>query len=106
MHCLINHQSDIDKIHLYPKDPCKAKYQILINKRKNEGLKHYNDSKAYFKYCNDMQDFHKNIDEYNPGKERLLICTKKLHPIVTELFIGDRKLNVTLFLLRNHILKM
>ena len=37
---LINHQPDIDKIHLYAKDLCKAKYQYLIKKRKRTGLKH------------------------------------------------------------------
>ena len=31
---LLNNQPDIDKIYLYAKDPCEAKYQILINKRK------------------------------------------------------------------------
>ena len=30
---LINNQSDIDKIYLYTKDPCEAKYQYSINKR-------------------------------------------------------------------------
>ena len=30
---LINIQPDIDKIYLYAKDPYKAKYQYLINKR-------------------------------------------------------------------------
>ena len=32
---LINHQSDFDKIHLYAKDPYKAKYQFLIKKRED-----------------------------------------------------------------------
>ena len=30
---LINRQPDIDKIHLYAKDPYEHKYQVLINKR-------------------------------------------------------------------------
>ena len=30
---LISHQSDIDQIYLYVKDPYKAKYKLLINKR-------------------------------------------------------------------------
>ena len=41
---LISHQSDIDKIYLYAKNPYKTKYQLLINKQ--EGLKRYNDSNA------------------------------------------------------------
>ena len=28
---LISHQPDIDKIYLYDKNPCEAKYQLLIN---------------------------------------------------------------------------
>ena len=32
---LINNQQDIDKIYSYAKDPYKAKYQFLFNKREN-----------------------------------------------------------------------
>ena len=32
---LISQQPDIDKIYLYVKDPCEAKYQFLINKRES-----------------------------------------------------------------------
>ena len=66
---LINNQPDIDKIHLYAKDPYEKKYQFLINKRESTGLKHFNDPKAFIEYSNDMQDVYKNIDEYNPGKK-------------------------------------
>ena len=52
-----------------------------------------------------MQDVYKNIEEYNLGKERkvlivlddmiaVMISNKKLNPIVTELFITGRKLNI------------
>ena len=34
---LISNQLDIDKIYLYAKDPCEAKYQYLINKREKVG---------------------------------------------------------------------
>ena len=44
---LINNQPYIDKIYLYARDPRKAKYQFLINKRENTGLKHFNDLKAF-----------------------------------------------------------
>ena len=61
-----------------------------------------------------MQDVYKNIEEYNIGKKPKilivfddiiadLINNKKLNPVVTELFIRGRKLNISL--LRNHILK-
>ena len=47
---LINNQEDIDKIHLYAKDPYEDKYQYLINKRESVGLKHFNDPKAFIEY--------------------------------------------------------
>ena len=43
---LIGHQPDIDKIYLYAKDPYEAKYQFLINKQENAGLKYINDFEA------------------------------------------------------------
>ena len=51
---LINNQPDIDKIYLYAKDPYEAKYHYLINKREKVGLDHYDDSKAFMEYSNDM----------------------------------------------------
>ena len=44
---LINNQSDIDKIYLYAKVSYEGKYQFLVNKRENTGLKHFNDPKAF-----------------------------------------------------------
>ena len=95
---LINNQPDIDKIYLYAKDPYEAKYQYLIKKREKVGLDHFDDPKAFV---------HKNIDDYNPRKKRKLLIVfdymiadmsnnKKLNPIVTELFIKGRKLNISI----------
>ena len=55
----INKQPDIYKIYFYVKDPYEAKYQFLINKRKSPGLKHFNDSKVFIEYSNDMQGVYK-----------------------------------------------
>ena len=60
---LINNQSDVDKMSLYGKDPYEGKYQYLINKREQVGLKHYNDPKNFIEYSNDMQDVYKNLEE-------------------------------------------
>ena len=62
---LVNHGPDIDKMYLDTKHPYKAKYQLLINKRK-----YRNDSKAFIEYSNDMDDICENIEEYNPNKKR------------------------------------
>ena len=67
---LINNQPDIDKIYLYAKDPCKAKYQYLISKSEKVGLDHFKDPRVFIEYSNDMQDVYKNIEECNPGEKR------------------------------------
>ena len=53
-----------------------------------------------------MNDIHKNTEEYKPNKKRKILivldmitdmlCNKKLNPIVTELFIKGRKINISL----------
>ena len=54
-----------------------------------------------------MQDAYKNIEDYNPGKKRKvlivfddmiadMINNERLNPIVTELFIRGRKLNISI----------
>ena len=95
---MISQQPQIDKIYLYVKDPYEAKYKFLINKSKSTGLKHFNDSKSFIQYLNDMDEIYKNIKDYNLNKKcKILIvfddmianmlCNKKLNPRVTELFI-------------------
>ena len=78
-----------------------------MNKLEEVGLDHFNDSKYFIEYLNDMQHVYKNIEEYNRGKERGIlivledmiadmISNKELTSVVTELFIGGRKLNISL----------
>ena len=54
-----------------------------------------------------MDDIYKNIEKYNPNKKRKILIVfdnmiadilsnQKLNPIVTELFIRSRKLNISL----------
>ena len=58
-------------------------------------------------YSNDMQDVCKNIEDYNPIKNRKILIVfddmiadminnKKLNPVVTELFIRGRKLSISI----------
>ena len=104
---LINNQPD-----LYEK-----KYQYLINKREKVGLNHFNDPKAFIEYSNDMQDVYKNIEDYNPIKKRKvltifddmiadMINNNKLNPIVTELFIRGRKLNISIVFITQSYFKV
>ena len=68
-------------------------------------------------YSNNMQDIYTNIEEYNPGKKRKvlvifddliadMINNKKLNPIVTELFIRDRKINISIVFITQSYFKM
>ena len=101
---LTNKEVDIDQTYLNAKDPSETKYRLLINKREITGLKYFNDSKAFIEYSFDMDDIHKNIEEYNPNNKRKILIVfddmifdmlsnKKLNPIVTEVFIKGRNLN-------------
>ena len=114
---LINNQADIDKIYLYAKDPYEKKYQYLINKREKVGLHHFDDPKAFMEYFNDMQDVYKNIEEYNAIKNRKVLIVfddmiadmvnnNKLNPIVTELFIRGRKLNISIVFITQSYFKV
>ena len=114
---LINNQPDIDKIYLYAKDPYGKKYQYLINKREKVGLNHFNDPKTFMEYSNDMQDVYKNIEDYNPIQKRKVLITfddmiadminnNKLNPIVTELFIRSRKLNISVVFIKQSYFKV
>ena len=75
---------------MYAKDPYEAKYQFLINKRENVGLKHSNDPKAFIGYSNDMQDVYKNIEEYDIGKKLKILIV--FNDMIADM-INNKKLN-------------
>ena len=64
-----------------------------------------------------MQDVHKNIEDYNPGRKRKIIIVfddmiadminnKKLNPAVTELFLRGRKLNISIVFMTQSYFKV
>ena len=107
---LIKEQDDIDKIYFYTKDLSEAKYEFLIKKREDAGIKHLNDSKAFIECSNTIDDVYENINDYNPirrrRRRRILIVfddmiadimtNKKFQAVVKELFIRCRKSNISL----------
>ena len=104
---LINEQDDIGKIYLYAKDLCKPKYEFLIKKRENAGIKHLNNLNAFNKCSNTMDDVYENINDCNPSRKRKILIIfddmntdikskKEFQAIVEELFIRCRKLNILL----------
>ena len=68
-----NNNNPIDKIYLYAKDLSKPKYQFLIEKGKNAGIKNYNDPTAFIEYSNTIDDFFSNIDDYKPKRKRKIL---------------------------------
>ena len=67
---LINEQHDIDKICLYARDLNEPKYEILIKKRKDAGIKHLNDPNAFIECSNTMYDVYENIHDYNSNRKK------------------------------------
>ena len=64
-----------------------------------------------------MQDVYKNIEEYNLGRKHKILTVlddmvadiannKKLNPIVTELFIRGRKLNIFIVFIKKLYFKV
>ena len=71
---LINNFHPIDKIHLHAKDTDEKKYQFLINKREQAGLKNLNDPHAFIEHSNDINDVLDDINNYNKnGDKKVLI---------------------------------
>ena len=66
---LINEQNNIDKIYLYGKDLGEPKYEFLIKKHENVGIKHLNNPNAFIECSNTMDDVYENINDYNPIKK-------------------------------------
>ena len=76
MHYLIQKQDNdnlIGKIYLYTKDLSEPKYQFLIKKRKDAGIKNLDDPSAIGEYSNTIDDAYKNIDDYNPKRKRKIL---------------------------------
>ena len=102
---LINEQNDIDKIYLYAKDLSEPKYEYLIKKREDVGIKHVNNSNAFIECSSTMDDVYENIHDYNPSRRRNILIgfsdmiaeimtSKKFQAIIKKLFISCRKLNI------------
>ena len=83
---LIKEQDDIDKIYLYAKDLSEPKYEYLIKKHQNAGIKYLNDPNAYTECFNTIDDVYENINDYNPRRKG-----KKL--IVFDDMIADNMTN-------------
>ena len=104
---LIKEQDYIDKTYLYAKDLSEPKYEFLIKKREDVGIKYCNDPNAFIECSNRMDDVYQNIDDYNPSRKRKILIVfddmitdiksnKKFQAIIKELFVRCRNVNISL----------
>ena len=79
---LIDKFYPIDKIYLYVKDTDEEKYQYLINKREQAGIKNLNNPHAFIEYSSDMNDLLENINNYNKKRDKKVL-------IIFDVMIAD-----------------
>ena len=114
---LIDKFHPIDKIYLYAKGSDEDKYQYLINKREQAGIKNLNDPHAFIEYSNDMNDVLEDINNYNKNRDKKVLIifddmitdimrSKKFEAIVKELFIRCRKLNISIVFITQSYLEL
>ena len=103
---LINNLHPIDKIYLYAKDIHEPKYEYLINKREQVGIKNLNDPHAFIEYSDDMNVFD-DFNDYNKNRDKKVLLifddmnadieyNKNFKRIIKELLYGARKINVSI----------
>ena len=90
---------------MHARDLSEPKYEFLIKKRENAGIKYVNNLNAFIEYSNTMDDAYENINDYNLSRERKnliifddmiadIMTNKKFQAIIKELFIRGRKSNI------------
>ena len=60
----------IDKICLYARDLSETKYEYLIKKREDAGIKNVNIPNAFIVCSNTMDDVYEDIDNYKPKRDK------------------------------------
>ena len=103
----INNLHPIDKIYSYAKDLSEPKYEFLINKREQTGIKNLDDPKAFIEYSNDMDDVLDDINNYNKNRDKKVLIVfddmiadieynKNFKQIIKELFYRACKINISI----------
>ena len=58
---------------MYAKDLEEPKYQFLIKKREQTGIKYLKDPTAFIEYSNNMDDIYDDINDYNKKRKRKVL---------------------------------
>ena len=104
---LINNLHPIDKTYLYAKDIHESKYEYLINKREQAGIKNLNDRHVFIEYSDDMNDVLDDMNNYNKNRDKKVLTVfddmiadieynKNFKRIIKELLYRARKINVSI----------
>ena len=94
---------------MHARDLSEPKYEYLIKKCEDAGIKHVNNSNAFIECSNTVDDAYENIDDYNPIRKRKklivfdnmiadIMDNRRFQATIKELFIRCRKLNISLVL--------
>ena len=81
------------------------------------GIKNVKNPKTFFDYSQTIDDVYEHLEDYNPTKKRRVLImfddmiaamesNKKSSPIVTELFLGGRKFNISLVFISQSYFKV
>ena len=57
-------------MYLFAMDLSEPKYQFLIKKREDAGIKHVNNLNAFIECSNTVDNVYEDIDNYNPKREK------------------------------------
>ena len=63
----------IDQIYLYVKDLSEPKYQYLIKKREDAGIRNVNNPNAFIVCSKTMNDVYEDIDNYNSKRNKKVL---------------------------------
>ena len=89
------------------KDIYEPKYEYLINKREQAGIKNLNDPHVFIEYSDDMNDVLDDINDYNKNRDKKVLIifddmiadieyNKNVKRMIKELFYRARKINVSI----------
>ena len=89
----------------------------LLHGRQKVGIENLKNPKALIDYSQTIDDVYENFEDCNPTKKRRVLpvlddmianmeSNKKLSPIVTELFLGGKKLNISLVFISQSYFKV
>ena len=90
---------------------------MLINEREKVGYKKLKNPEAIIDYLPTVDDVYDYLEDYNSTKKRKVLIVldgmiadmepnKKVNPIVTKLFLKERKLNISLVFISQSFLKV